>query len=158
MNHTAQTVIAEIEENAKSFAAPTPELRMVRTIEVGEHVRQGDCLIERLTRVPKVFSVRTTNRQLAPGTTQGSRHVLGVAKTDWLGEWSQPDQLPHEHEVWILPKAEQEKQPLVGPVIVITGRCVVTHPEHAHVSLPSGTYGVTYERDLEREEIARVVD
>jgi hypothetical protein len=36
---------------------------------------------------------------------------------------------------------------LVGPLVVSKDRFELTHPEHAHFSLPAGTYQVIYQGD-----------
>ena len=132
---TAEAVFSQIKDAAERHA--NPEVRFVRTMQVGQWVRQGDINIARVgDRAAR--GTETWRRQLAPGETQGSRHVVADGGV----------------RVYLPAKPG----PLVGPVIVAKERCVVTHPEHAHVSLPSGTYAVTFQRNYAMEEITRVQD
>lgn len=121
--NTALDTMKEIEANASTHGA---EVRMVRTMKVGEWFRQGDVAVQRVDTGAKMGAVRGS-KQVAVGTSVGSRHIVeGDAVT------------VHEN-----PKASD----LVGPYIVAQERCILTHPEHAHVSMPAGTYVVTYQRD-----------
>jgi hypothetical protein len=42
---------------------------------------------------------------------------------------------------------EWAKRALLGPMFRLFSRGTVTHPEHAHISLPAGTYQVTHQMD-----------
>ena len=86
---------------------------------------------------------RTEERQLIAGTSLGSRHMLRGEDMGVLEVYA-PD--------------VQTAGPLEGPSIRASGRFVVTHPEHAHPSLPAGEYVVLYSRDLAAERLARVQD
>ncbi len=128
----AVEVIERIRTNAETHTEQ--ELRMIRVIEVGQWARQGDIAVQRVDEEPR--TKRTADRQLAPGNTKGSRHIL-EGKVDAY---------------------EGGGDLLEGPLLIARERFTVTHPEHAHISLPSGTYRVTYQRDLQMEERARVMD
>ena len=128
----AQKTIEKLTTDAQ---AHTADLRMVRTIAVDQWVRQGDICVQRISAHTKAKP--TDDRQLAPGTTKGSRHIV-------VGD------------VTIYPPIGND--PLTGPTIHAPERFTVTHPEHADVSLPSGDYAVTYQRDYAQEERARVAD
>lgn len=133
----AAEVLAKIEQNAKQA---DPEVRFVRTMQPGEWTRQGDLQITLLDKLPKDL-IKTEERQLVSGTTQGSRHVLDAI----LGKAAR---------IWV----RKSPTALQGPIVELKERCHVVHPEHAHHSLPSGIYEITYQRDRESEEIARVRD
>lgn len=135
MNENAEKTITAIQQDAQQHAAP--DLRMVRTIDVGQHVRQGDVYIERIAP-DAAHGASITDRQLAPGTTKGSRHCV-------------------DGDVRLFAPSG-EVDPLTGPIIDASERFTVTHPEHAHISLPSGRYAVTYQRDYAAEERTRVRD
>lgn len=46
-----------------------------------------------------------------------------------------------------------------GPILVLTEPNVVTHPEHGDWMLPAGTYRITYQRTVAKDNtIARVID
>lgn len=126
------------EKIEKAAATHTAETRMVRTIAVGQAIRQGDVYLTRIDRKrPLAKTSVTSNRQLAPGSTPGSRHMVVGKVTIYA------------------PKGDDA---LEGPTIDATERFVLEHPEHAHVSLPRGTYQVTFQRDFASEERARVQD
>lgn len=122
----------------KAATEPNRDLRMIEKIEIDQVVRQGDIYVQRIRKadVPKTAPYGTT--QLAPGNTQGSRHIV-KGSVD-------------------LRAPEKGADALKGPYILAKERFEVTHPEHAHFSLPPGTYRVTYQRDFAQEEIARVMD
>lgn len=106
------------------------ETRVVKRMAVGQVARQGDIYLHRVAD-DHAHGRKLDVRQLAPGVTTGSRHVAesparvhdGAALPAWA------------------PRA------LLGPCVVSKKRFTVSHPEHAHVSLPAGRYQVTYQRD-----------
>lgn len=101
----------------------------------GDKWRQGDIYIELLDAVPTSFSPAKCERQLAPGTSKGSRHILD-----------------REVEMFVAPHADA----LTGPVFKTAG-ATVTHPEHGDVELPAGIYRITYQRAY-ADELRRVRD
>lgn len=105
----------------------------------GATIRQGDVSLIAVEAGAADGLRAIRERQLAPGDTQGSRHVA-------------------EGDVTVF--ARRSTNPLVGPLLRVgPGGCTVTHPEHRHYRLPAGTtWGVTYSRDLAQKEIARVQD
>ncbi len=112
-------------------------LRVIKRINEGEAVRQGDIYVTRLKTLPG-HGNELAARQLAPGASRGSRHCA-------------------EGEVKIYaPPAGAT--PLTGPFIVATEGFRITHPEHAHFEMPAGVYQVTYQRDFAREGLFRVED
>lgn len=123
---------------AQAAAKPDTELRMVKSLAVGEWIRQGDVMLLRVSRRPSKFNTETKNRQLAPGTTQGSRHVLAAGPT-----------------IYAKPEGDDA---LLGPVIVAKERFLLEHPEHAHFSMPAGTYQCRYQQDYSEVERRAVRD
>lgn len=99
---------------------------------------QGDVGIVCLDSVPPGCKPIKAERQLAPGTTQGSRHCL--TSLDGIEMFSLPN-----------PTA------LDGPVFKTEHGCEIDHPEHGNVILPPGVYGVIYQRQY-AEELRRVQD
>ncbi|MHC4977037.1 MAG: hypothetical protein ACYTF7_10590 [Planctomycetota bacterium] len=134
MTKTASEVIERIEREAEE----RPEVRVINEARPGYKIRQGDVYLEFLAVTPSNVGPLTTDRQLAPGSTQGSRHVA-------------------EGDVTVY-AAPTGASALTGPVIVAKDRWTLTHPEHAHFDMPAGTCRVTFQRDHEMEEIARVRD
>lgn len=123
---TADKAFAKIKDRAESIK--NDDAHRIETMSVGDSWRQGDLYITRVESVPKGAKKMAAARlQLAPGDTQGSRHILdsdaGLTMFD-------------------APNATA----LDGPIFQTTERRTVTHPEHGDVSLPPGCYAVTYQR------------
>ncbi len=128
-----KTIIDTIVRNSR---AHSDSIRFVRTIQAGEFCRQGDVYLARVDDAhPR--GQPTADRQLAHGTTKGSRHTAHGA-------------------VEVFESAIDD--PLTGPVICATSRFELRHPEHSDFSLPSGTYQVTYQRDWAAEQRRPVMD
>lgn len=144
MNGTALEVLQRIQDSAGKHKA---DIRRAATMEPGEFARQGDiCVLRLLSRErPDLQQAgkRTAERQLAPGNTKGSRHVVASSVECEI-------YAPHD-----------SADALQGPVIIARSRLLVEHPEHGHLDLPPGFYQVTYQRDYAKEradEIRRVMD
>lgn len=116
-----------------------PEVRMVKDLAVGEWVRQGDVNILRIEKIGKSWK-KNGNRQLAPGTSPGSRHIVTVGPTLFVSLDINP--------------TDRSRGPvrLLGPQIEAKERFEVEHPEHAHISLPPGNYQVSYQLDFQRQQ------
>ena len=100
-------------------------------------IRQGDIYITRLDELPGGLKPAKTN-QLAPGNTQGSRHVVRA-----------------DAGVVVY---ERQGDALTGPVISAPEGCHIEHPEHGDIAIKcGGVYGVTYQR-AHAEELRRVAD
>lgn len=138
--------LTPIEAHEKIVAAGkinTPETRVVKAIETGEWVRQGDIMVVRIPTITKGWHT-TTERQLAPGTTQGSRHVA-VGK---VTVFRSPDARPIE-------RCPDGRIRLLGPQITAPGRLIIEHPEHAHMDLPPGDYQVSFQTDIRTQNAVR---
>lgn len=121
-------------------APPDMELRVCRRAVVGKTVvHQGDVYLRRVVDAhPRGGALGT--RQVAVGTTVGSRHVVeGEGVSVFEGR-----ELPNGFRVPEWTTAEE----MLGPVVVATEPFTLTHPEHAHHKLPAGTYQVTYQADF----------
>lgn len=115
----------------------SPATRVVEAMLPGQAIRQGDIYLIRLAAIPPNLPPVAPGRQLAPGTTRGSRHCVDGSVS-----------------LYEIPGAGR----LDGPLVVATERFRVTHPEHAHFSLPPGAYQVRYQRNFAVESIERVMD
>jgi hypothetical protein len=116
--------------------------RFEQPFKIGKWARQGDIYFIAIASLPKDtvrIGITSIKYQLAPGTTQGSRHMLHNGNHLTLFK----DRLPSV---------------LSGGYIKATDRCYISHPEHAHVDLPAGLYSVTYQQDLAASEIRAVRD
>ena len=133
------------------------KVRHIETIARGDKFRQGDINIVVLGTTLKdaesgkasrkvVYSAKTkevwSNKfaQLAPGDTQGSRHVI---ETD----------NPKSVTVFNL----DSPNPLQGPIIHSSERFTISHPEHGHFDLPPGSYFIAYQR-AHADELRRIRD
>lgn len=130
----ASEFMALCEREAKARAVP--EVRRREKMEIGERIRQGDIYVQRVSdNHPRGKQIE--NRQLAVGSTSGSRHVLTTGSaTVYEGTTPAPGQ------------SESAVQILLGPCIESkSDRVYVSHPEHAHLDLPPGTYQVNHQLD-----------
>lgn len=128
-------------------ASPITDTRVYPdNIPVGSGGDQGDLIIRRL---PDDFDVsrlqKVSVRQLAPGTTQGSRHIVeeGV-------EVYAPANINTVVEV------TTGKFKHVGHVLKSAERFRIEHPEHAAHSLPAGCWEISHQVDL--QSMQRVKD
>jgi hypothetical protein len=141
-----ETVLREVEKIRNDQPAE------VQGIGPGDVVRQGDIYVVRLDHdIPDCGP--SPSRQLAPGTTQGSRHVAD-GDCDVL--------IPVESAAVVIlarliPQTNGHRQ-FIGPLIRARGPVTITHPEHGHRTLPGdAVYLVTYQRTW-ADEIRRVQD
>jgi hypothetical protein len=144
-----------IERDMKSIGEHAEKIRndateKVETMSIGDVVRQGDIYITRIASLPK-SAKPIRNRQLAPGTTQGSRHILNGGKL-FSADANELASLIKSATKCDVP-AE-----LIGPVFVPDSDVTIEHPEHAHRILPKECIGaITYQRAF-ADTIRRVQD
>jgi len=113
---------------------PLGETRVVDAMEIGEFVRQGDVY---LVKIEEAAAWKPTkNRQLAPGTTMGSRHTVDQSVT----VLANPAGATVE-------RLARNRARCLGCQIISKDRFTVGHPEHADMSLPEGTYQVMFQVD-----------
>lgn len=124
MSQDAKQVLQRILAEAKAADASP---RFVRVATPGTEIRQGDVYLYPIAQssLGTVWQALGT-RQLAPGTTAGSRHVI------------EGDACLYERP---------SRSSFLGPWLEVRTRAVLTHPEHAHISLPPGWYEVAYQRE-----------
>lgn len=124
----------------------------VGTVSLGDVVRQGDVYLVSIGDLPKA-RVPTTNRQLAPGDSQGSRHVLHGECELYAADKSEVLQMIAKHVSGYAGFDE-----LVGPVFKTLGDVEVSHPEHGNRILPAGeVFAVVYQRAF-ADEVRRQID
>lgn len=142
---TATITVTEAHQRIADHAAQADHhIRHVESIAVGEFARQGDLYLCRIDSAGKDWRP-TDNRQLAPGVSNGSRHVVdGDADILTSPEANPVERLPNLNRVRLL-----------GPQIMAKERITITHPEHAHISLPPGVYQTTYQLDFDRQQAVR---
>jgi len=127
-------------DHAKS---PLKEARVIDSIEVGQFVRQGDVYIQRIAKADNWKA--TLNRQLAPGTTLGSRHTVDSSVTVLAN--------PRGARV---ERLGNDRARCLGPQLISESRFTVSHPEHADMSLPGGCYQIMFQVDS--QSMQRVKD
>lgn len=139
-NLSATEAFERVAREAESKSSQ--EVRFIEKMEVGKVVRQGDLYVHCVeSSHPKGKQLPIT--QLVPGVSQGSRHCVDggrVFEGKALPKW--------------MPNGRSDV--VMGPVVENGERFTVTHPEHAHVSLPPGCYQVTYQ--LDAQSLQRVQD
>lgn len=117
----------------------------VASADIGDVIRQGDVYLTRIAALPG-SAKPIEDRQLAPGTTQGSRHtaqgscrVYAADRDDCIKaiRRARPD-ISDADAAGLIP----------GPLVEVTGNdCVIAHPEHGDRGLPDGTvWATTYQR------------
>lgn len=145
---TVAKQIEEIRQSAETMDAAKTET--IGTASVGDVVRQGDLY---LVCIADAETNPTKDRQLAPGTTQGSRHIVKGRCVVGI-----PDREAVASAVNAACRGAAIPTELVGPVIHCKGAVTITHPEHGHKVLPAGsTWATVYQRAY-GEEIRRVQD
>ena len=124
-------------------AKPLTEVRRVPSLAIGEHIRQCDVYLQRIKSCHPKW-LETKERQLAPGNSAGSRHVItGPSVQVYAPPAGQTVDRRGNH-----PR-------LLGPQINAPEGCTLTHPEHAHFELPPGSYQVSYQLDWAQQQAVR---
>ena len=135
---SATKALKAIQESAEKIKSDAPQ-RFPEAASVGDVFRQGDVYIELLASIPSAAKLDPKpDAQLAPGTTQGSRHVLDALDGVTMYRLKSPTVLD-------------------GPILDVACERTITHPEHGDLTLPPGVYGVTYQRAY-ADELRRQFD
>lgn len=145
---TADKAFVQVQKEAEKIK--NDETAEVGTMSVGDVVRQGDLYLIAIPRLPKTRKSHA-GHQLAPGETQGSRHVALTGDVH---------DCPVQEVAALIREALPEvtvDPALIGPVIDAKGPCEIDHPEHGNRILPEGAYAVVYQRRF-AEEVQRVQD
>jgi len=134
------TLVQQISSSARRGA--NPETRVIDGTDVdlpyGYYARQGDVYIQRLPidEVDVSGFEPTTERQIAPGTAIGSRHVVT------------------SENVQIYDRGGDE---LTGPVIVAPQGFYLSHPKHADMDIRlHGAYLCTFPVDEKARELGEI--
>lgn len=136
---TMTVAVNELRKSLERFDAAKTE--RIGSPSLGDVVRQGDLYLVCVKNMDGKKGVKENNKQLAPGTTQGSRHIA-------VGEMNYLDQGNYED----FPKV------LCGPRFGCKTDVELQHPEHGNKILPKGTtWQVVYQKAF-AEEIRRVMD
>lgn len=158
MTKTRKTRTQQVEREGIVNDAP----KLHEVFDIGQASHQGDLIFVRIDKLPASAKPRT-NRQLAEGDTQGSRHVVEHGdifdcdrrEVSLMIEKATAKYCHRPVGVYI---SEQ----YIGPVFVSPDAPTaddVTHPEHGNQGFPAGSICATvFQRNLdaeEREAVAR---
>jgi len=128
--------IEAIERIEKTAGENRGDVRRIKSMGVGHVVRQGDIYIHGVSEDHP--HGKACGRQLAQGTSKGSRHVADG------GDCFEGVKAPEWCEIALL-----------GPLVKSPDRFTITHPEHADVCLPAGNYQITHQMDARTLERVR---
>jgi hypothetical protein len=137
-------IIREIESHAKVLAekvSPGMPAVINEAASIGDGVWQGDLGLEVVGRIPDGYVMvkkpSTKDKQLVPGNTQGSKHVIKDVSTV---------------ELW-LPKTWPQIDGLWGPCFVAIKETVIEHPTHGPVTIATGhTILCRYQREWDQDQ------
>jgi len=116
---------------------------------LGDVIRQGDVFLVNVEYNHNGVSL--TEKQIAPGNTQGSRHVM-------RGQFSYVELGSVEAVHNVLPKVIIPSE-LSGCIINCISECELDHPEHGNKILPANTsWAVVFQRAYLENEIRRIQD
>ncbi len=115
---------------------------------VGDVSHQGDLIIVGIAELPQSAKPRK-NRQLAEGSTQGSRHVLARGKCFDCESGEVVMAIHAATKIMI-------ERKYVGPVFVSPAKPTandLTHPEHGNQGFPAGQVcAIVYQRSLDQDQ------
>lgn len=151
----AKTMTATLAYNEVARAAEKIRNAEPATIEVmdpSDVLRQGDIYLIRLESCLPADKNPWPSRQLAVGTSQGSRHVA-----EGECEVYRPVEADAIQALTSLVPATRNHQQFIGPAIHASEPITITHPEHGHRTLPAGDYLVTYQK-VWADQARRVAD
>ena len=141
---SVKEVIREIQQHAKVLkerVSPGQPAVLNEACSVGDGVWQGDLGIEIVSAVPEGYVLvekpKEDDKQIVPGNTQGSKHVLRsiVGVSIW-----RPKNWPSEIGIF-------------GPCIVAESEAVIDHPTHGEVTISAGhTILCRYQREWDQEQ------
>jgi len=115
------------------------EMRKPGPMKIGQRIHQGDVYLCLVADDHKRGPLLGT-KQIAVGTTVGSRHVVEGDVQVFAGV-----ELPKDMKI----ASDVERSAYLGPVVVVGSEgTTLTHPEHAHHELCEGVYQVTYQIDM----------
>lgn len=130
--------------------------KFLENFEVGDVSHQGDLILVRIARLPKSAKPRQS-RQLATGSTIGSRHILERGDVYECNPQEVVDLIASASGCRI--EAEYTGLAFVSPEDPTEND--VTHPQHGNQGFPAGAViAVVYQRswDQEQRKARRVAD
>lgn len=137
---TTDEILATIQ--AAADAADHAIRVMPDNAAIGAVARQGDVLYVRVPDdFPRGAAYAPAERQVVTGETLGSRHTVEAPAKCYTGT-TVPRYLGKDGRLHDL-----APQAFLGACVVAPTRVLAPHPEHAHLSLPQGTWQVVQQRD-----------
>lgn len=144
------------------------DAKLLENMEIGDVAFQGDVLFIRLSAMPKCYQLRKT-RQLAPGTTRGSRHVAERGEVfepiDSTGRRYMGQELTavlNRRQVQPIDLNARGSEFTAGLIYVSPADPTcddITHPEHGNLGFPAGSVClVGHAQVFEKEKATRVLD
>jgi hypothetical protein len=147
---TANAAFREIASDVEKIK--NDDRAVIGTMSSGDVVVQGDVYLVCLDAEPTITGP-ANSRQLAPGTTQGSRHIV-VGECDVLTvDADSATEILNR----LIPATKPHDQ-FIGPLVRAPRGCEVTHPEHGDRVLPAGTYLAVFQRSYLEQEVRRTQD
>lgn len=107
----------------------------VESMKIGQWVRQGDIYVTMIESITGKLELKS--RQLVIGQTKGSRHIVVDSPNV---------------KIWKGYVGSDKPEFMKGDQIEAKTGFVISHPEHAHISLPCGNYQVTYQMDWKQQD------
>lgn len=142
--------IVELRKSVESLNAASTD--RVGSPSNGDVVRQGDLYLVNIENLPK--GTKTKNLQLAPGETQGSRHIV-TGSVEIVNEVKMDSLRTASPKVFGKKNIEEV---LLGPAFSCKSDVEVTHPEHGNRILPSGTVWQVVYQQAYAETVRRAKD
>jgi len=134
-----QTIDAGTAVEKVTRAKHDPDVRIIRRMEIGSVIQQGDLYVHRLPeKHARGKQIAAGKAQVALGDNMGARHVA-EGEIAVFASTTLPAGVKAPMDV--------SASEICGPVVVARDTWSLTHPEHAHFTLPAGVYGVTYQYD-----------
>lgn len=139
--------VCPVEQIQKHAETARNERRNIKSMSPGQGVRQGDVYLFFMdANHPRGKEIGKGSVQVAVGNSTGSRHIAtGTGIKVYEGR-----------EVPSFYTGLRDTDDCLGPVVESESAWTLTHPEHADIEFPAGTYQVTYQLDARTQR--RVAD
>lgn len=133
---TAQEVVEKI--MAEASVNTEHELKTIKEAKIGDIIRQGDIYIHFVGKDHPKGAIRK-DHQLAPGFSKGSRHVADKSVEVFDGVRAPESWRKKMQANFPTLRIEVMEKELIGPRLHFKERALITHPEHADISIPAGS-------------------
>jgi len=153
---TIDECIQQLKENAETIDSSAPEI--INDPVADDVIRQGDLYFVCLEETPE--GKVTKQRQLVPGNTQGSRHVLeGNVEIRTVSSYTMSDRLFKRAQALGYKGEQTLPSELTGPAFRVTeGQGTAGHPEHGDKIYPEGSDWQCVYQQSWGDQVRRVQD